>query len=73
MFDTFAAISKLMGQEAQVAAIGPGGEHHVAQSTIQTQGGHSAGGHGAVLGSKKLKAIGIIGTGNVDIAEIYVK
>ncbi|MCC4834818.1 aldehyde ferredoxin oxidoreductase [Shewanella sp. 10N.7] len=69
IFDTFAAVSKMMGQQAQVAAIGPAGENLVAQSTIQTQGGHSAGGHGSVLGSKRLKAIGIIGTGTVDIAE----
>ncbi|MCK8044915.1 aldehyde ferredoxin oxidoreductase [Shewanella sp. 1CM18E] len=67
MFDTFAAVSKMMGQQAQVAAIGPAGENLVSQSTIQTQGGHSAGGHGAVLGSKQLKAIGIIGTGVVNV------
>jgi len=69
IFDTFAAISKMMGQQAQVAAIGPAGENLVAQSTFQTQGGHSAGGHGSVLGSKKFKGIGIIGTGRVEIAE----
>ncbi|MBY6018130.1 aldehyde ferredoxin oxidoreductase [Halomonas denitrificans] len=68
MHDTFAWVAKTMGQSAQVAAIGPAGEHLVAQSTIQTQGGHSAGGHGAVLGSKNLKAIGVIGTGGVGVA-----
>jgi aldehyde:ferredoxin oxidoreductase len=67
MFDTFATVSKMMGQQAQVAAIGPAGENLVSQSTIQTQGGHSAGGHGAVLGSKQLKAIGIIGNGVVNV------
>ena len=46
--------------DAAVACIGPAGEHRVAYATIATDGGeHHAGrgGAGAVMGSKRLKAI----------------
>ncbi|GAB1149296.1 aldehyde ferredoxin oxidoreductase [Shewanella algae] len=68
IFDTHAMIAEMMGPNAQVAAIGQAGENQVPLSVIMTQGGHSAGGHGAVLGSKNFKGIGIIGTGAVAIA-----
>ncbi|WP_028115596.1 aldehyde ferredoxin oxidoreductase [Ferrimonas senticii] len=68
MFDTFKHLNQKVGAGAQIAAIGPAGENLVSQSTIQTQGGHSAGGHGAVFGAKKLKAIAVLGTGSVTIA-----
>lgn len=68
MFDTFKHLNEKVGASAQIAAIGPAGENRVAQSTIQTQGGHSAGGHGAVFGAKKLKAIAVLGTGSVEVA-----
>ncbi|QIZ76959.1 aldehyde ferredoxin oxidoreductase [Ferrimonas lipolytica] len=68
MFDTFKHLNEKAGANAQIAAIGPAGENRVPQSTIQTQGGHSAGGHGAVFGSKKLKAIAVVGTGAVKVA-----
>ncbi|WP_025823725.1 aldehyde ferredoxin oxidoreductase [Shewanella marina] len=71
IFDTHAAIAAEMGPEAQVAAIGQAGENQVPLSVIMTQGGHSAGGHGAVMGSKNFKGIGIIGTGSVAIAANY--
>lgn len=66
-YDSHAAVAKLMGQEAQVVAIGQAGENLVPMSCILTPGGHSAGGHGAVMGAKNLKAIGVIGTGEVPI------
>ncbi|MBI9105381.1 MAG: aldehyde ferredoxin oxidoreductase [Spirochaetales bacterium] len=67
-FDTIAGITAMMGQESQVAAIGQAGENLVNLSVIRTGPSHSAGGHGGVLGSKMLKAIGIMGSGAVKIA-----
>lgn len=63
-----AEIVKAMGGSCQVAAIGQAGENLVAQSVIMTGYSHSAGGQGGVMGSKNLKAIGIVGTGSVKIA-----
>src|SRR5512146_370131 len=60
-------IMNIMGAEAQVAAIGQCGENLVRGSNVMTGRSHSAGGVGSVLGSKKLKAIGIIGTGALKI------
>ena len=37
-------------------------------SNIMNGSSHSAGGHGGVMGSKKLKAIAIRGTGSVKMA-----
>lgn len=68
IFQTNADIAGIMGKEAQVAAIGQAGENQVNLSTIMTNGNHSAGGHGGILGSKNLKAIGIIGTKSVEYA-----
>lgn len=67
-FDTQAAVAGIMGKEAQIACIGPAGENLMLSSTIRTGNDHHAGGHGAVLGYKNLKAIGIKGTGSVHIA-----
>jgi len=63
-----AEIVAAMGGSCQVAAIGQAGENLVAQSVIMTGYSHSAGGQGAVMGSKNLKAIGVVGTGSVKIA-----
>lgn len=68
IYETTAIVAGMMGQEAQVAAIGPAGENMVNLAVIMTGRSHSAGGHGGVLGSKKLKAIGIKGTLPVRIA-----
>ncbi len=57
-----ADVCSIMGAEAHVAAIGPAGENMVNQAIIITGGSHSAGGHGGVMGSKNLKAIGVKGT-----------
>ena len=59
-------ISRQMGTEAAVAAIGQSGENMVPMSVIINSVSHSAGG-GAVLGSKNLKAIGVRGTGSIRI------
>lgn len=68
IFDTQAMVASFMGKDAQVAAIGPAGENMVNLSVIRTGTSHSAGGHGGVMGSKNLKAIGVSGTGSVKIA-----
>ncbi len=67
-FDTQAEIASIMGKEAHVACIGPAGENLVPASFIRTGQSHHGGGHGGVLGSKNLKAIGIKGTQSVKIA-----
>lgn len=61
-------INQEMGPEASVAAIGQAGEHLVPMSVVINSYSHSAGGIGAVMGSKNLKAIGVRGTGSVRIA-----
>ncbi|MCL4532520.1 MAG: aldehyde ferredoxin oxidoreductase, partial [Actinobacteria bacterium] len=64
-----AQISEEMGSDAVVAAIGQAGENLVPLSVVMNSNSHSAGaGMGAVMGSKNLKAIGILGTGSVQIA-----
>ncbi len=60
-------IANQMGRGAQVLAIGPAGENLVAQANMMTNYKHSGQG-GAVMGSKNLKAVGILGTGSVKIA-----
>lgn len=62
---------KLHGEAAQVALIGPAGENVVVHAGISTEfgSGFSQGGVGAVMGSKKLKAIVVRGTGALNIAD----
>ncbi|QEN06626.1 aldehyde ferredoxin oxidoreductase [Oceanispirochaeta crateris] len=67
-FSTIKEVTALMGKDSQVAAIGQAGENQVNLSVIRTGTSHSAGGHGGVMGSKMLKAIGLRGTGSVKIA-----
>ncbi len=69
IFDTTAQIAGVMGKEASIASIGQAGENLVNLSVIMNGASHSAGGHGGVMGSKKLKAIGIIGTQAVNIED----
>jgi aldehyde:ferredoxin oxidoreductase len=61
-------ISQEIGPGAAVAAIGQAGENLVPMSVVMNSYSHSAGGVGAVMGSKNLKAIGVRGTGSVRIA-----
>jgi aldehyde:ferredoxin oxidoreductase len=65
---TTVEISQLLGAEAVVAAIGQAGENLVPMSVVMNSYSHSAGGVGAVLGAKNLKAIAVRGTGRVRIA-----
>ncbi len=59
------------GEEYQVAAIGPGGENQVLYACINHDFGRQAGrgGVGAVMGSKKVKAIVLHGTKSVTVAD----
>jgi aldehyde:ferredoxin oxidoreductase len=57
-----------MGAGAHVVAIGQAGENLARLSCILCDRSHSAGGLGSVMGSKNLKAIGVVGTGAVKIA-----
>jgi len=61
-------ISQMLGAESVVAAIGQAGEKLVPMSVVMNSYSHSAGGVGAVMGSKNLKAIGVRGTGSLRIA-----
>jgi aldehyde:ferredoxin oxidoreductase len=58
-----------LGADFRIASIGPAGEHAVRYATISHDGRHAGrGGSGAVLGSKKIKAIAVRGTQRCDWA-----
>ncbi len=72
--DTFAAEDKLVeehGKNVGILLIGPAGEHLVRYATVISMKGRSGGrpGMGAVMGSKKLKAIVIKGTKEPSVAD----
>src|SRR5512137_1741459 len=60
------------GEEYQIAAIGPGGENQVLYASINHDFGRQAGrgGVGAVMGSKKVKAIVVHGTKSIPVADL---
>jgi aldehyde:ferredoxin oxidoreductase len=69
--DTEAGIKKELGDATiKVASIGPAGENLVRFASIMNENDRAAGrcGFGAVMGSKKLKAIGVKGTGKASVA-----
>ena len=59
------------GPSAHVLGIGPAGENHVRFASIMNDIDRAAGrtGNGAVMGSKKLKAIVVCGSGHVPVAD----
>ena len=65
------AIKDRLGQAAQVLAIGPAGENRVRFATVQHAEENAAGhsGFGAVWGSKNLKAVAVLGSGGVRVAD----
>ena len=68
-FEANATLTKEAGEEFDVASIGLAGENLVPYSTMITSFGNSGGaGLGALLGSKKVKALVVRGTGAVKIA-----
>ncbi len=56
-----------MGPEAHVAAIGPSSEKLVRLSAVHCDRSHRGGGQASIMGAKGLKAIGVRGTGAVNI------
>jgi aldehyde:ferredoxin oxidoreductase len=68
--ETDLALKATLGQKVRVAAIGQAGENLVRLAAIMSDGGRAVGrgGLGAVMGSKKLKAIAVHGTQQVDVA-----
>ncbi len=66
------ALKKELGEDFQIALIGPGGENLVKFACISHDFGRQAGrgGVGAVMGSKKLKAIAIHGTKSIPVADV---
>jgi len=67
-YETMEQIGKDLGEaKARVACIGPAGERLARIASIMNDKGRAAGrgGMGAVLGSKRLKAIAVKGTGKV--------
>ena len=70
-FETQTAIQAELGDpEIKVVCIGPAGEKLVRYACLITETGDAAGrtGMGAVMGSKRLKAVAVRGTGGVRIA-----
>jgi len=70
--DTDDAIKRENGEpEAKVACIGPAGENLVRFASVMNSVYHAAGrgGAGAVMGSKRLKAIAVRGTGELKLAD----
>lgn len=60
----------LQTSDAQIAVIGPAGENQVRFATISHDGRHAGrGGHGAVMGSKHIKALLVRGKRSVTWAE----
>lgn len=70
--ETIELIKQELGQlQAKVAAIGPAGENLVNSAMILSDHNHTAAhGSGAVMGSKRLKAIAVYGTGKVPVKEL---
>ena len=66
-FEAQDILEKKHGKNSGALLIGPAGENLIPFSTVMSQKGRAGGrpGMGAVMGSKKLKAIVIKGTGNV--------
>ncbi len=66
------ALKDELGDEFQIAAIGPAGENMVVFASVNHDIGRQAGrcGMGAVMGSKNLKAIAVRGTRTVHVADM---
>ena len=64
-------LKEKLGEEFQIAVIGPGGENGVSFASINHDFGRQAGrgGVGTVMGVKKVKAIAIHGTKSIPVAD----
>ena len=69
--DTLSAVGADQGGNARALVIGPAGERLSLIATIHAASSSACGhgGFGAVMGSKKLKAISVAGTGRVGVAD----
>ena len=70
-FEAERKLKEVHGKNVGVLVIGPGGENLVKYATIISQEGRSGGrpGMGAVMGSKKLKAVVIKGSKEIPVAD----
>ncbi|AFK22762.1 tungsten-containing formaldehyde ferredoxin oxidoreductase [Pyrococcus sp. ST04] len=70
-FETERELKKIHGKNVGILSIGPAGEHLVKYAVVMSQEGRAAGrpGMGAVMGSKKLKAVVIRGTKEIPVAD----
>ncbi|MFC1950480.1 aldehyde ferredoxin oxidoreductase family protein [Chloroflexota bacterium] len=68
--DTEDILNAELGKEARIASIGPSGEKLSLIACVMNNKGRAAGrsGVGAIMGSKKVKAIAVIGTAKVPVA-----
>ena len=66
-----AALRADLDKDAKVLSIGPAGENLIPWACLSTDQFHKAGrgGHGALFGSKNLKAVAIRGTGSVQVGD----
>jgi aldehyde:ferredoxin oxidoreductase len=66
-----AALRTDLDKDAKVLSIGPAGENLIPWACLSTDQFHKAGraGHGALFGSKNLKAVAIRGTGSVSVGD----
>ncbi|GAB4313778.1 aldehyde ferredoxin oxidoreductase family protein [Pseudothermotoga elfii] len=71
-FETERKLKDVHGNNVGVLSIGPAGENLVKYAVIISQDGRAGGrpGIGAVMGSKKLKAVVIRGTGDVQVRDV---
>jgi aldehyde:ferredoxin oxidoreductase len=68
--ETEMRLTKKLGPQFQMAVIGPAGENLVRYATISHDNRHAGrGGLGAVMGSKRLKAIAVAGAQAVEVAD----
>ncbi|HIH72822.1 MAG TPA: aldehyde ferredoxin oxidoreductase family protein, partial [Thermococcaceae archaeon] len=70
-FETERELKEIHGKNVGILSIGPGGENLVKYAVVISQEGRAAGrpGMGAVMGSKKLKAVVIKGTKEIPVAD----
>jgi len=70
-FETERALKEVHGRDIGALVIGPGGENMVKYATVVSEGGRSGGrpGMGAVMGSKKVKAIVFKGSKDISLAD----
>ncbi|MEM2835520.1 MAG: aldehyde ferredoxin oxidoreductase family protein [Candidatus Bathyarchaeia archaeon] len=70
-FETERALKEIHGRDIGALVIGPGGENMVKYATVVSEGGRSGGrpGMGAVMGSKKVKAIVFKGSKDISLAD----